>query len=158
MANEIAPHVTVGKVSSVQTKAEWATITNMIPVSALRAAASRGARVIFVALGTMALSERWSQDLGLASGGNLPEGTTGKGFCQFIWRAIMTAMRNLGEAYHCVLCIGQQADALDFLEGVTEEEKLAQIPKNMTLCTSVHQIEMLTNHAHLFVTHAGFNS
>merc|ERR1712232_1419808 len=66
--------------------------------------------------------------------------------------------RNLGDAYHCVLCIGMQADALDFLEGESEEEKLATLPRNMTLCTSVQQVEMLNNHAHVFVTHAGFNS
>merc|ERR1711988_1631424 len=67
-------------------------------------------------------------------------------------------MQQLGDRFHCVLCIGRQPDALDFLEGGDEEEKLAHLPKNMTLRTSVQQVEMLSNHAHVFVTHAGFNS
>merc|ERR1712048_357433 len=147
-----------GKSSSGQTKAKWKTITNKIPTEALFAAASRGARVIFVALGTMALADRWNENLGLASGGNLPEGITGKEFCQYIWRTVVTTMQHLGNGYHCVLCIGQQADALDFLEDETEEEKLASLPQNMMLCTSVQQVEMLSKHADVFITHAGFNS
>jgi len=158
MANETAPHVTVGKTSSAQKKAEWKQIDNNLPVDDLSAAALRGSKVIYVALGTMALADRWTLDLGLASGGNLPQGTTGKSFCQHIWSAAITAMRSLGHGYHCVLCIGPQADALDFLEGETEEDKLARLPTNIKLCTSVQQVEMLTKHAHVFVTHAGFNS
>jgi len=158
MANEKAPHVTVGKAKSAQKESAWKKISNKLPVDDLNAAASRGAKVIFVALGTMALADRWAEDLGMASGGNLPEGTTGKDFCHYIWKTAITAVRNLGDAYHCVLCIGMQADALDFLEGESEEEKLATLPRNMTLCTSVQQVEMLNNHAHVFVTHAGFNS
>ena len=38
----------------------------------------------------MALSDRWSIDLGRASGGNLPPGTTGKEYCQHVWRAART--------------------------------------------------------------------
>merc|ERR1711988_993485 len=67
-------------------------------------------------------------------------------------------MQQLGDPFHCVLCIGRQPDALDFLEGGDEEEKLAHLPRNMTLRTSVQQVEMLSNHVHVFVTHAGFNS
>jgi len=139
MANEMAPHVTVGKTSRVQKTAEWKSINNKLPVEDLSAAASRGAKVVFVALGTMALAVRWAEDLGMASGGNLPQGTTGKDFCQHIWITAIAAMRALGDGYHCVLCIGLQADALDFLDGETEEEKLAGLPNNITLCTSVQQ-------------------
>jgi len=70
----------------------------------------------------------------------------------------MVAMRALGEAYHCILCIGNQKDALDFLQGDTEEEKLKSVPSNVTVRTAIQQVEMLNDHAHAFVTHAGFNS
>jgi len=68
------------------------------------------------------------------------------------------AMRDLGEEYHCILCIGQQADALDFLPGRDEDQKLSSLPSNVTLRTSVQQVELLSKHAHAFITHAGFNS
>merc|ERR1712083_618310 len=68
------------------------------------------------------------------------------------------AMRELGQEFHCILCIGQQKDALAFLDGEDEETQLSAIPDNMTLRTSIQQVEMLSRHAHAFVTHAGFNS
>jgi len=132
--------------------------TNEIPLKDLEAAAMHGAKVIYMALGTMALSDRWDADVSMYPGGNLPAGTTGKVFCQHIWKTTIAMMRALGEGYHCVLCIGQQADALDFLEGENEEDKLEGLPKNMTLRTSVQQVEVLEKHTHVFVTHAGFNS
>lgn len=36
-------------------------------------------------------------DLGRASGGNLPLGTTGKQYCQHVWKALLEAMEELGE-------------------------------------------------------------
>merc|ERR1712137_1048595 len=92
------------------------------------------------------------------SGGNLPDGTTGKDFSCHVWRSTMEAMTRLGDGYHCVVCIGHQADALDFLEGSTKLEKLKTLPSNITLRTTIQQVEMLSKHAHAFVTHAGFNS
>jgi len=133
-------------------------ISNQIPVVELQEAATRGARVIYVALGTMALAERWAIDVGEMSGGNLPPGCTGKMFCQHVWKALLTAMRELGDGYRCVMCVGSQEDALDFLEGACDEERLATVPSNVFVRTSVQQVEMLSSHAHVFVTHAGFNS
>lgn len=158
MANSSAPHVTSGKSSSSKARAEYQSISDDFPVAELEAAKSRGARIIYVALGTMALSDRWDMDLGSMSAENLPPGITGKAFCQHVWGTTFEAMRELGNEYHCILCIGQQADALDFLMGDSEEEKLSSLPPNVTLRTSIQQVEMLSNHAHAFVTHAGFNS
>merc|ERR1712110_498598 len=67
-------------------------------------------------------------------------------------------MVELGDEYLCVLCVGHQKDALDFLEGANDEEKLAALPSNVIVRTSVQQVEMLSSHVHAFVTHAGFNS
>jgi len=158
MANETAPHVTIAKSSSDKAEAEYTIITNKLPLDDLEKAAKRDAKVVYVALGTMALADRWNEDLGMMSAGNLPDGTTGKAYSQHIWRNALDAASILGDGYHWVMCIGKQADALDFLEGHTEEEKLAGLPRNVTLCTSLQQVEMLSRHAHVFVTHAGFNS
>eukprot|EP00428_Durinskia_dybowskii_P012481 CAMPEP_0170213476 /NCGR_PEP_ID=MMETSP0116_2-20130129/6362_1 /TAXON_ID=400756 /ORGANISM="Durinskia baltica, Strain CSIRO CS-38" /LENGTH=532 /DNA_ID=CAMNT_0010464027 /DNA_START=83 /DNA_END=1682 /DNA_ORIENTATION=+ len=141
-----------------------------LPLEELAAAAARGAKVIYAALGTMALSTRWSQDLGFQSGGNLPPGTTGKDFCQHVWRALIEATRRLGSGYLCVLCVGTQPDALDFLgDGQAEDGPapdvrvrhvgaMAAVPKNVVLRSSLSQVQMLQSHADAFVSHVGFNS
>jgi len=132
-----------------------------VPVSALKDGLPReelkqqlaaGHKIIFAALGTMALSDRWSIDLGRASGGNLPPGTTGKEYCQHVWKALLEAMELLGEEYYCVLCAGKQSDALDFLES---EDAL---PSNVIVRTFVPQVEMLNDYASCFLSHVGFNS
>lgn len=157
MASESAPHVT----SSAGKKAAAVGacgLTNDFPKAELDAAAERGARIIYAAMGTMAVSDRWDIDISGISGGALPPGTNGKVFCQHLWKALFEAMRELGDGYHCILGIGCKADALDFLEGEDDEQRLAQVPANVTLRTTVQQVVMLSNHAHVFVTHAGFNS
>jgi len=157
MSNARAPHVTSVRPKTAELGMSRC-IGNQIPVVELQEVATRGARVIYVALGTMALAERWAMDVGEASAGNLPLGCTGKTFCQHVWKAMLTAMRELGDGYCCVMCVGNQVDALDFLEGACDEERLAALPSNVIVRTSVQQVEMLTSHAHAFVTHAGFNS
>jgi len=157
MASESAPHVT----SSASAKAAAVGacgLTDAFPEAELAAAAARGDRVIYAAMGTMAVSDRWAIDISTISNGGLPAGTTGKVYCQRLWRALFEAMRELGEGYHCVLGVGCQADALDFLEGDGDEQRLAQVPANVTLRTTVQQVAMLGKRAHAFVTHAGFNS
>uniref|UniRef100_A0A7S0A214 Erythromycin biosynthesis protein CIII-like C-terminal domain-containing protein n=1 Tax=Pyrodinium bahamense TaxID=73915 RepID=A0A7S0A214_9DINO len=102
----------------------------------------------------MAVSSRWNMDLGLQSGGNLPKGTTGKAFCQHVWKALLAAMRDLGDGYHCVLGVGAQADALDFLGAEVEGD----VPGNVSIRSCIQQVEMLNSYADVFVSHAGFNS
>lgn len=123
-----------------------------LPVEELTHELAAGHKIIFAALGTMALSDRWSIDLGRASGGNLPPGTTGKEYCQHVWRALLEAMELLGKEYYCVLCAGKQSDALDFLES---EDAL---PSNVIVRTCVPQVEMLNDYASCFLSHVGFNS
>lgn len=158
MSNSLAPHVTTSNPTKASETKTSSSISNQIPTAELQAASDRGVRLIYVALGTMALAERWSIDLGDSSGGNLPVGCTGKSFCQYVWQAVFAAMRDLGNDYLCVLCVGHQEDALDFLEGRSEDERLAQIPANVIVRTSVQQVTILSSFVHAFVTHAGFNS
>mmetsp|Transcript_66137 Transcript_66137/g.204928 ORF Transcript_66137/g.204928 Transcript_66137/m.204928 type:complete len:509 (+) Transcript_66137:93-1619(+) len=154
LSTDTAPHVASAPAPKAAGPCCQNHLSSDFPTAELAAAAARGARVVYAALGTMALSARWAQDLGGSSGGNLPPGTTGKAFCQHVWRALFAAMRELGDGYHCVVSVGKQADALDFLEADGE----AQVPENVTLRASVQQLEMLSGHAHAFLSHAGFNS
>jgi len=157
LANSSAPHV----VSAPAPKAAGRRCQNGLgsdfPAAELAAAAARGARIVYAAMGTMALSVRWAEDIGGSSGGNLPPGTTGKAFCQHVWRALFAAMRELGEGYHCVCVVGQQPDALDFLEADGEGQE-PEVPENVTLRDCVQQVQLLSGHAHVFISHAGFNS
>merc|ERR1712003_440058 len=121
-------------------------INSSFPVQELRHAQERSARVILIALGTMAVCDRWGADLGIMSGGNLPAGTTGKAFCHHVWKNAVSAMRQLGDGYFCILCVGQQSDALDFLDGCDETQKLSNLPKNIIVKTSINQVEMLSQY------------
>merc|ERR1712110_292925 len=47
---------------------------------------------------------------------------------------------------------------MGFLTGCDEDQKLSSLPSNITVKTSINQVEMLSKHAHAFITHAGFNS
>jgi len=154
-ASEAAPHLTG---PSKPGGAAAGTVGDSFPVEELRDAAARGARVVYVALGSMAVGVRWAEDLAGSSSGGLPEGTTGKAFCQHVWAMLFDTMRELGDAYHCVLCVGRQADALDFLPGENDEQRLRHVPTNVTVRAAVQQVVMLKSHADVFVTHAGFNS
>jgi len=122
-------------------------------VQELEAAKARGAKIVYCALGTMALANRWDLDLGAESSGNLPKGTTGKAFCQQLWSVLLEALELLGPGFHCVISVGSQPDALDFLP-----DGLGALPANVTLRTSVPQVEMLHSYADAFISHAGFNS
>uniref|UniRef100_A0A7S4T7R3 UDP-glycosyltransferases domain-containing protein n=1 Tax=Alexandrium monilatum TaxID=311494 RepID=A0A7S4T7R3_9DINO len=154
-ASEAAPHITgPSKASGAAT----GTVGDSFPAEELRDAAARGARVVFAALGSMAVGLRWAEDLTGSSSGVLPEGTTGKAFCQHVWAVLFDVMRELGDGYHCVLCVGRQADALDFLPGEDDEQRLRHVPANVTVRAAVQQVAMLKGHADVFVTHAGFNS
>jgi len=152
MVSEEAPHVT-GASKPAEALATASDFGRSMPLEELAAARARGAKVVYAALGTMALASRWSQDLGFQSGGNLPPGTTGKDFCQHVWRALFGAMRRLGEGHLCVLCVGTQPDALDFLEASGEV-----VPDNVVLRASLSQVEMLQSHTDAFLSHMGFNS
>eukprot|EP00928_Gymnodinium_smaydae_P057300 TRINITY_DN40554_c0_g1_i1.p1 TRINITY_DN40554_c0_g1~~TRINITY_DN40554_c0_g1_i1.p1 ORF type:complete len:507 (-),score=77.77 TRINITY_DN40554_c0_g1_i1:298-1818(-) len=153
MANIGAPHVTGSTVSKSDSAAPAALITDL-PTEKLTAAMSRGAKIVYAALGTMALKDRWDIDIGGMSAGNVPPGVTGKEFCQHIWRSLFRAMEDLGDEYECVVSVGLRADALDFLGA----GGLAAVPDNVSVCSFVQQLEMLSNYADAFISHAGFNS
>jgi len=148
-----APHVT-GTNTHQRGTGKSMDLGRTLPADELEAARVSGAKVVYAALGTMALADRWDKDLGELAGGNLPMGTTGKEFCQHVWRALLAAMQCLGAGYQCVLCVGTQSDALDFLDAGSVEK----LPSNVTLRSSVPQVEMLRSHADVFISHAGFNS
>jgi hypothetical protein len=160
MANKSAPHVTGSLPKEKEGVASSTTsgISASLPVEKLAAATARGTKVVYAALGTMALKDRWAQDIGSSSNGNVPVGIIGKAFCQHVWKSLFAAMSDLGDHYHCVVCVGTQDDALDFLEGDTEECQLSKVPQNVTVCSFVQQMEMLSNYADVFISHAGFNS
>jgi len=149
LVSSTAPHI-----SSSDSKAELSKLkTNFghdLPTVELEEQVDRGRKIILAALGTMALAERWDMDLGRVSGGNLPTGVTGKQFCQHVWKVLIHAMEELGEDYFCVLCVGKQPDALDFLENA--------LPSNILVRSSVPQVAMLDKFADVFISHAGFNS
>jgi len=157
LASSSAPHVTSAPAPSAAGPRLQSRFGSDFPAAELAAAAARGAKVVYAALGTMALSARWQLDLGSFSSGNVPAGTTGKAFCQHVWRALFAAMRELGEGYHCVCVVGQQPDALDFLEADGEGQE-PEVPENVTLRDCVQQVQLLSGHAHVFISHAGFNS
>lgn len=155
MVSDDAPHVTIAR--SAKVVARSISFGHTLPSDELDDALARGAKVIYAALGTMALSDRWLLDLGKASGGNLPVGTTGKQFCQYVWQCLLESMRLLGEDFHCVMCLGKQPDAADFL-GDDNKEVMSKMPSNVTVRAFVPQVEMLGKYAHVFISHAGFNS
>mmetsp|Transcript_106901 Transcript_106901/g.190004 ORF Transcript_106901/g.190004 Transcript_106901/m.190004 type:complete len:480 (-) Transcript_106901:153-1592(-) len=147
MVSEAAPHV--AKACSKLSLPD--TFGCDLPTKELEDAARRGAKVVYVALGTMALSDRWGSDLGRQSAGNLPVGTTGKQFCQHVWAALLKASELLGEDYLFVMCVGTQPDAMDFMK------ERVQVP-NVVLRSSLPQVEILSKHADVFISHCGFNS
>ncbi|CAK9014341.1 Uncharacterized UDP-glucosyltransferase YjiC [Durusdinium trenchii] len=146
LVSSTAPHISSapGKVPG--------NLRDDLPMKELHEQLVAGRRIIFAALGTMALNERWNMDLGRVSSGNLPTGTTGKQYCQHVWKALLCAMEDLGDEFYCVLCAGKQPDALDFLE------KDSQLPQNVIVRASVPQVEMLNSYASVFLSHVGFNS
>ena len=155
LVSSTAPHVTL---STCKAKTQLPnqvvnSFGNDLPTVELEEQVGRGRKIIFAALGTMALADRWDQDLGKASGGNLPAGVKGKQFCQHVWKVLIQTMEDLGEDYFCVLCIGKQPDALDFLDAESQD-----LPSNMLLKCSVPQVAMLNKYASVFISHAGFNS
>jgi len=153
LVSDDAPHV-AGAGKQADGAAQPLDLGSNLPAEELALAAAAGSKVIFAALGTMALSNRWAKDLGRQSGGNLPPGTTGKDFCQHVWRALFAAMRRLGDGYLCVVCVGTQPDALDFMDA----EGAEALPSNVVLRSSVPQVEMLRHHTDAFISHMGFNS
>jgi len=153
MVSKSAPHVMMARASSSDGEAPPTDFGSDLPVCQLELAKARGERVVYCALGTMALANRWDLDLGRQSAGNLPAGTTGKDFCQHIWRALLAALELLGPGFHCVISVGTQLDALDFLSGGAGE-----LPVNVTVRISIPQVEMLHSYADVFISHAGFNS
>ena len=153
-----APHVsTVSATPTHSVSASAKSFGNALPTAELMDHLARGRKIIYAALGTMALLDRWNIDLGRLSGNNLPLGTTGKAFCQHVWKALFAALEELGEEYFCVLPAGKQPDALDFL-GSSEEEISEHLPCNVFVCESVPQVEMLNRYTSVFVSHVGFNS
>eukprot|EP00438_Fugacium_kawagutii_P018105 Skav213739 [mRNA] locus=scaffold19:74363:83230:- [translate_table: standard] len=80
-----APHVHMARQQQQLVKQK--SFGHPLPLAELTEQLEAGHKIIFAALGTMALSDRWSIDLGRASGGNLPFGTTGKQYCQHVWKA-----------------------------------------------------------------------
>lgn len=158
MATSAAPHVTGAAKKQKAAEGACSNVGASLPVELLKEAVGRGVKIVYVALGTMAVKDRWALDVGSASAGNIPPGTTGKCFCQHVWRSLIAAMRELGNGFHCVLSVGTQEDALDFLEAETDERRLANLPKNISVCSFVQQMEMLSCYANVFLSHAGFNS
>lgn len=155
MVNDQAPHV-AGAASESAVAIRGPLLPCDLPKAQLAAAKARGKKIIFAALGTMALNDRWNSDLGRSSGGNLPMGTTGKQYCQHVWRALLDACTGLTQEFHCVLCVGSQPDALEFLEDAPGQAVV--LPDNVTMRSSVSQVEMLSTFADVFISHAGFNS
>ncbi|CAE7445016.1 yjiC, partial [Symbiodinium natans] len=150
-----APHVISARSDSFIPRVK--SFGHALPVLELSAGLAKGRKIIYAALGTMALSDRWSIDLGHLSGYNLPIGTTGKAFCQHVWKALLAALKDLGDEYFCVLSVGKQPDALDFL-GSSDEEIFDQVPSNVLIRGFVPQVEMLNNYTSAFISHVGFNS
>eukprot|EP00435_Cladocopium_sp_Y103_P039744 s2480_g10.t1 len=110
LVSPLAPHVAQARAQACAAKASKVpkALKDGLPLEELNQERAAGHKIIFAALGTMALSDLWSIDLGRVSGGNLPPGTTGKEYCQHVWRALLEAMEQLGEEYYCVLCAGKQ--------------------------------------------------
>merc|ERR1712176_73508 len=74
MASETAPHVASGKAPKSASSGQSRKINSAFPADELRDAQRRSARIVLIALGTMAVCDRWNADLGVQSGGNLPSG------------------------------------------------------------------------------------
>jgi len=148
LVSETAPHVASARSKKMQ---RCTSFGHDMPLVELEDAAERGAKIVYVALGTMALSDRWDMDLGRQSAGNLPVGTTGKQFCQHVWASLLEASQLLGDDYLFVMCVGRQPDAMDFLSDVSE------VASNVLVRSFLPQIDML-RHADVFISHVGFNS
>jgi len=155
LVSSSAPHVITARSDSFIPRVK--SFGHSLPVAELSDQLAKGRKIIYAALGTMALSDRWSIDLGRISAANLPYGTTGKAFCQHVWKALLAAMEELGDDFFCVLSVGKQPDALDFL-GRSETEIFEHVPSNVLIRGFVPQVEMLNNYASAFISHVGFNS
>ena len=155
LVSSTAPHVITARSDSFIPRVK--SFGHALPVLELSEELAKGRKIIYAALGTMALSDRWSIDLGRVSGYNLPIGTTGKAFCQHVWKALLGALEELGDDYFCLLSVGKQPDALDFL-GSSEQEIFDQVPSNVLIRGFVPQVEMLNNYTSVFISHVGFNS
>eukprot|EP00439_Symbiodinium_sp_Y106_P032653 s3044_g3.t3 len=155
LVSSSAPHVITARSDSFIPRVK--SFGHSLPVAELSDQLAKGRKIIYAALGTMALSDRWSIDLGRISGYNLPHGTTGKAFCQHVWKALLAAMEELGDDFFCLLSVGKQPDALDFL-GSSEAEIFEHVPSNLLIRGFVPQVDMLNNYTSAFISHAGFNS
>ncbi|CAE7552470.1 yjiC [Symbiodinium sp. CCMP2592] len=155
LVSSSAPHVITARSDSFIPRVK--SFGHSLPVAELSDQLAKGKKIIYAALGTMALSDRWGIDLGRISAANLPSGTTGKAFCQHVWKALLAAMEELGDDFFCVLSVGKQPDALDFL-GRSEAEIFEHVPSNVLIRGFVPQVEMLNNYASAFISHVGFNS
>ena len=160
LVSSTAPHISMSSDSKTELPKKLGTdgFGHGLPVPQLEEQVARGRKIILAALGTMALAERWDMDLGRVSGGNLPTGVTGKQFCQHVWKVLIHTMEELGEDYFCVLCVGKQPDALDFLENEHDIWSGFALPSNVLIRSSVPQVAMLDKFADVFISHAGFNS
>ncbi|CAE7426220.1 yjiC [Symbiodinium pilosum] len=78
-------------------------------------------------------------------------------FCQHVWKALFAALEDLGDDFLCVLSVGKQPDALDFLWS-NELEIFERVPSNVLIRGFVPQVEMLNNYTSVFISHVGFNS
>ena len=155
LVSSSAPHVITARSDSFIPRVK--SFGHSLPVAELSDQLAKGRKIIYAALGTMALSDRWSIDLGRISGYNLPHGTTGKAFCQHVWKALLAAMEELGDEFFCLLSVGKQPDALDFL-GSSEAEIFELVPSNVLIRGFVPQVDMLNNYTSAFISHVGVNS
>ncbi|CAE7527127.1 ugt-48 [Symbiodinium natans] len=157
LVSSSAPHVSTVGALPAHGAGSAKSFGNSLPTAELMDHLAEGRKIIYASLGTMALLDRWSIDLGRLSGCNLPLGTTGKAFCQHVWKALLAALEELGDDYFCVLPVGKQPDALDFL-GSSKEEISRHLPCNVLVRECVPQVEMLNRFTSVFVSHVGFNS
>eukprot|EP00930_Biecheleria_cincta_P033818 TRINITY_DN23417_c0_g1_i1.p1 TRINITY_DN23417_c0_g1~~TRINITY_DN23417_c0_g1_i1.p1 ORF type:complete len:373 (+),score=61.15 TRINITY_DN23417_c0_g1_i1:477-1595(+) len=155
MVSHTAPHVSSARSNQVRLHSKI--FGQDLPIAHLEEASKQNAKVVYAALGTMALSDRWDLDLGRQSAGNLPVGTTGKRFCQHVWKELLQAMELLGPGYFCVMCVGKQPDAMDFL-GCDDDEIESKLPANVAVRNFVPQVKLLGKYTHVFLSHVGFNS
>jgi len=64
-----------------------------------------------------------------------------------------SAIEILGNDFHVIMSVGTQPDALDFLPNGS-----CDLPPNVTIRSSIPQVEMLHSYADVFISHVGFNS
>ena len=87
LVSESAPHVAEARAQKALQRLK--SFGHALPVAELEQQIALGRKICFAALGTMATSDRWDVDLGRSSAGNLPMGTTGKQYCQHVWKALL---------------------------------------------------------------------